>query len=66
MKNKIIIIAEKLKQNTITENEAETLLLDLFGVIKPLPFQGVTWELYDKLHTDAINKRKAELKGNVL
>lgn len=36
MKEQIIEIAEKLKNNTITTNEAQNLLLDLFGVIKTL------------------------------
>lgn len=39
---------------------------ELSNGIKTVTFQGVSWELYDKLHTEAINKRKAELKGNVL
>jgi len=33
MKQKIIKIAEDLKQGTITETKARTLLLGLFGVI---------------------------------
>jgi hypothetical protein len=37
MKEQILEIAEKLKQNIITTNEAENLLLDLFGVSKSLP-----------------------------
>ena len=32
MKNKIIKIAKALKQGTITESEAQNLLLSLFGV----------------------------------
>ena len=32
MKDKIIKIAQDLEQGTITENEARTLLLGLFGV----------------------------------
>ena len=55
MKEEILEIAEKLKQNTITEKEAETLLLDLFGVRKSLPndldiedfgFDSRSFELY--------------------
>ena len=35
MKELILKIAKELEEGTITENEAKTLLLRLFGVIKP-------------------------------
>ncbi len=35
MKELIIKISKELENNTITESEAKTLLLRLFGVIKP-------------------------------
>lgn len=51
MKDKIIKIAEDLKQGTITETKARTLLLGLFGVsgsLQPLTVNRVS-ELMQKL-----------------
>ena len=36
MENKIKETTEQLKNGTITKDEADKILLDLFGVIKPL------------------------------
>ncbi len=55
MKEQILEISDKLKSNNITENEAKTFLLFLFGVIKrytletysPIYRRGYEWYIVD-------------------
>lgn len=49
MKEQILKIAKDLEQGMITENEAQTLLLDLFGVSVSLPHESQIESALDKL-----------------
>jgi hypothetical protein len=49
MKEQILKIAKDLEQGMITENEAQTLLLGLFGVSVSLPHESQIESALDKL-----------------